>query len=535
MKLNPFKFKISTQKKAHISGLLVAFILLFNFQNCSQPGSINVTSGSDSIGLGSPAQPGPVVGIDPSKIFSSNTFANTELNTPIDFVLEPVTQAALSGVHITDTQYSALNGTIAVIDAQTRKFRYTPSLGYRGSDSSVIMGTDDKGSSISFNVKIVIDNPVQNLKPALALRGMACIQCHAKVESNIVTDFGYGSPYYFSSDSSDTALWKNGGVYGDHSMSFSTMDLNSSLKVIVPKANLPANVAQDTGKDSLANYIRSRFAVAEFARTKSVVVEEKTKIYIGAPKDSDIISAFSMKPSDRSIYFRNSDNALAISGLTDKGTYFKNSGVLNCEGDLALRGPLYFNNLEVNSSSGCRIYVIGSVFIYGGITQSNSNNNRNLQITSTKSISLGLGLTKKDGAFCEPNSRFATEPNSYNVSSMKNRYVTFWSTPTNKTRNGLDAVAFGNTVIAEANAIENVEGTIYDASCRAEGRNISFDRLLLNAPAVHSRYEGNFMGTVIAEYSIMSLGQFKFQYDQVFDRTPILPMLKHEIYLDIQQ
>ncbi len=534
MKISKYGLKFSAQKKVHFSGIIVAFILLFYFQNCSQPGAINVTSAAAPAEFGSPVVLNPPTN-DSIKSFSSNTFANTELNTPIDFTLEPVTQTVLTGIQITDSSFQALNGTLTLLDAQTRRFRYTPNLGYRGSDSTMIKGIDDTGRVISFNVKIVIDNPVQNLKPALAIRGMACIQCHAKVESNIVTDFGFGSPYYFSLDTTDTAVWKSGGLYGDHTMSFSTMDLNSALKVIVPKANLPGVVARDTGKDTLANYIRSRFSVAEFVRTKSVVVEEKSKVYIGAPQETDIVTAFSMKSSDRSIYFKNADTALALSGFSDKGTYFKNNGTVNCEGDLALRGPLYLENLQVNSASGCRIYVIGSVFVYGAINQSNINNNRNLQITSTKSISLGLGLTKKNNAFCEPDSRFAKDPNNYNVSSMKNRYVTFWSTWTNKTRGSADPVASGNAIIAESAAIEHGEGTLYDASCRAEGRNISFDRLLLNAPAVHSRYEGNFIGTVIAEYSIMSLNQFKFQYDPVFDRTPILPMLKHEVYLDIQQ
>jgi len=226
---------------------------------------------------------------------------------------------------------------------------------------------------------------------------------------------------------------------------------------------------------------------------------------------------------------------MALSGLVDKSKYFKNEGTLNCEGDLALRGPVYFENLKVNSTSGCRIYVIGSVFIYGAISHLNPSETSNLQIASTKSISLGLGLTKKNDAFCEPNSRYATDPSGYNVSSLKNRYVTFWTVPSYLTRSVTDAKDNGNSILSESALIEQGEGTLWDASCRPEGRNVGFERLLLNAPAIHSRYEGNVVGTVIAEYAIMSLGEFKFKYDQVFDRTPILPMLKHEVYLDIQQ
>ena len=49
MKLNKFNFKFNSQNKAHFSGLLVATILLFSSQNCSQPGAISV-SASGSLG-----------------------------------------------------------------------------------------------------------------------------------------------------------------------------------------------------------------------------------------------------------------------------------------------------------------------------------------------------------------------------------------------------------------------------------------------------------------------------------------------------
>jgi len=76
--------------------------------------------------------------------------------------------------------------------------------------------------------------------------------------------------------------------------------------------------------------------------------------------------------------------------------------------------------------------------------------------------------------------------------------------------------------------------TFQDASCRLEGRNIGFDRLLLNAPQVQSRYRGNFSGVIIAEFAMMSLGQFVYAFDDVFSQVPILPKLKASDYLDVQ-
>lgn len=67
-----------------------------------------------------------------------------------------------------------------------------------------------------------------------------------------------------------------------------------------------------------------------------------------------------------------------LSGLKDEGTYFSTSGTLLCEGDLVIRGPLYLDHLKLQTVEGCRLYVIGSVFIYGGIEYVNTDALRNL-------------------------------------------------------------------------------------------------------------------------------------------------------------
>lgn len=533
-----------SQIKRYALALAVLFVLPFH-QNCSQPGAISVstdpsqTSGGLSDTTGTPTNPPPTAGpdipMDPVtppvvKSYSTETFANTELNKPVEFKLEQVKVDNLMGVKITDQKFVVMNGTLELLDATTFKFKYTPEVNYRGSDYSVVNGIDDKGHKITFNVKIAIDNPVQNLKPALAIRGMGCIQCHANVDSNIVTDFGLGNSYYFSGDA-----WQSGGIYGDHGRNFNTMDLKATLQILVPQAATTSQVRGSTGIATLAAYISKQLSLSSNSDTRAVKVVEKSKIYIGSPTQADLEKAFSLKSTDRVKYFKNGDSSVALSGLSDKTTYFKNDGVLTCEGDVALRGPVYFENLKVNSSTGCRLHVIGSVFIYGNISHVNASDNRNLQIVSTKSINMGLGLTKKDNKYCEPTSRYAQDPVSYNVSSLKARYVTFWTVPYALTRGVANAQTNGNAIMAEADLIEKGEGTtLWDASCRPEGRNIGFDRLLLNAPAIQSRYEGNVTGTIIAEYALMSLGEFKFKYDQVFDRTPILPLLNHQTYLDIQ-
>jgi hypothetical protein len=60
---------------------------------------------------------------------------------------------------------------------------------------------------------------------------------------------------------------------------------------------------------------------------------------------------------------------------------------------------------------------------------------------------------------------------------------------------------------------------------------INFEHLLLNAPVIHSRYLGAFQGVIVAEVAIFSLGEFVFNYDDVFadPSVPILPSLPIDV------
>jgi hypothetical protein len=60
---------------------------------------------------------------------------------------------------------------------------------------------------------------------------------------------------------------------------------------------------------------------------------------------------------------------------------------------------------------------------------------------------------------------------------------------------------------------------------------IGFSRLLLNAPIINSRYKGNFKGLVIAEFALFWQGKTGFEFDPIFKKVPVLPMLKDSDYL----
>lgn len=492
-------------------------LLVLSFQNCSKVG---FGAAEDSLLS--------------SSLSMTDTLVETNMNTPVEF--ETTHSGSLTTLHLSFESANSgmpLNGQIEVIDAASFKFKYTPNFGYRGKDLVVATVKDKFGNETKFFITVIVGNALHALEPALAVRGMGCIQCHAQVASNIITDFGYKDAYYFG-QTPDSSWWKSGGIYGDHGNNFKTMALPADKSVVVPKAELPPIVAAAQGLSTLGDYLRSQLSQSETASTRGAKVLEKSSVFIGAPREADITAAFKLADGERAKYFKNSDHSTDLSGLLDQGRFFQNKGVLNCEGDLAIRGPLLLDNLELNSKTGCRLYVIGSVFMYGPITYVNNDADSNLQITSTRSISMGLGSAVKDGVLCEPTGHYKSATSGYGLNSLTNRHATFWTVPGNHVRQNGDPKAFGASVVAEADVIAAKAGPLYDASCRNEGRNVSFEKILLNAPVVHSRYEGNISGTIIAEFSLMSLGKFKFSFDQVFTKVPVLPFIDQGLYLEVK-
>jgi hypothetical protein len=256
-----------------------------------------------------------------------------------------------------------------------------------------------------------------------------------------------------------------------------------------------------------------------------------SSVYIGAPTDADLVASFALSSVEHSKFYPNDEVSPALNGLVDRGASFEIRGAFVCDGDLVLRGPLFIENMNLQTRSGCRLYVIGSVFFYGPLSFATTSADRNLQITSSRSISMGLGEVKKGGAYCDPNDRYALSPAEYGVNSLVNRFKTFWTVPGNFVRQSGDPIAYGASVVQEAELVASMEGPLYDAACRPEGRGVSFERLLINAPIVHGRYQGDFKGTVIAEQATMSLGAFVFEFDPVFERVPVLPFLDPAKYL----
>ncbi len=349
-------------------------------------------------------------------------------------------------------------------------------------------------------------------KPALVVRATGCIMCHAKVEANIITDFGYGDPYYFGADAPGFGP-QFATVYGDHSNNWQSAQVWG--KIIVPQAN----VGFQPG--SLADYLRNRVGAPD-AMTAAPIVQEQAEVWIGAPTEARLRQVAGVFPPAHPQwkYLAQATGAGTGLELASGGHYVQNTGGQEfiCMGDVVVDSALFLNSLQLRTDDrGCRMYVTGSVFIQGPINYLGTANYRNLQITSARAIVMGMGPGAIDG-----------QPNN----TLRHRLVDFWTRSAFFTRNAahstqekLDAIYNDSSYIVD----------LLDSSAQVPlGRAVHFERIFLNAPNFQSRYQGEFKGVIVAEMAIGSLGQFAFKFDDVFSHTPILPLISQSDYLRVR-
>jgi hypothetical protein len=529
--MNPLENRILKIISLHISIL----VFLVFFQNCSES-NFNT---QDNLSLGPFTTPQN----------ATTTYINTKMNTPITFTLR-TPESLKPGSLVLKNQP---RGTILINSVEQLNLTYTPPLGFKGKDFAQFKSLDQNTNNFTtLLVQIDIGNPLHDLEPALAVRGVTCISCHAKVSSNIITDFGYGDSYYFGITQS-SPTWPSYSPYGGtDQLELRTMEMTKpNLSIIVPKAPLHSQVsAQRPQRASLADYVKQELLLAKpsvydnffdpqnqkFLHTRNTSVLAKSFVYIGAPTEEDIQKKFQLTSRERFKYFpENLSFSASLTNFVDKGSYFTIKDSFSCNGDLAIRGPLLIENLSLNTLEGCRLYVIGSVFIFGPIQYLGSSTKRNLQISSSRSINLGLGKINSSNEHCSSDYN-QNHLELLNYSSLKTRYtVTGRTLDHNYLRQSLSPLEFGTRVESEARTIESGEKiTFMDAACRPERRAVSFERLLLNAPAVHSRYQGSYSGSIIAEIAVGSLEKFVFSFDPVFSSVPILPFLDSKTYLEIR-
>jgi hypothetical protein len=388
------------------------------------------------------------------------------------------------------------------------------------------------------DLKPAVNPAIAEFEPALAVRASGCITCHATIRPSYITDFGCGNRYFFGHPGQSGKFGSfNGSVYGDffgdprypNTTGFLTAHIEKS--VIVPAAPLDFDLSAAAGKiaaqpayqqsvraTSLAGYLQA----LEKQKDAPAAIIEKKQVFIGAPDSETLLARFNVQPGSalQLKYIRNEKSSPDITGielwLEPGKKFFTNTGEVTCDGDLLVPGTLFLNRLNLITKNGCRIYATGPIFVQSAISYKGSR--ANLQLVSSQAILMGIGDKS-----CEASDK---------ESPLSRRLISGYAVSTYLTREGekraMTPEALGKGIYAEGKLIPSLE----DATCQPDTP--AFSRLLLDAPLVHSRYQGQFTGLVIAEVVLFRLGKSTFEFDPVFKEVPTLPILKDTDYLQVK-
>jgi hypothetical protein len=470
-----------------------------------------------------------------------------------------------------------------VVSTGPSTITYTPNHNFRGNDYIDLLVRDSDGNS-SPNAKritVTVGNPFHQIQPAMAVRAMACISCHAKVNSTVITDFGFGDDFFFGKKAlavpnrsifvTWTAASGYTSAYSDHALaSWKTAAFTASI--LVPKAPIGVDLTRhsytlinaslpdtDTNRRPVNAAITLPIPAALTAQFAATTVHEyvsaiedqkrvaglphspsivaKSQIYIGTP-DAAKIKADLAIGAQAFVFYKNSSSSPELGGVQVSSAggvnYVLATGKVTCDGDLGVEGILFLKDVTIETVEGCRIYATGAVFQQGEIkylkhlSASSSKNLMNLQIISSDSIIMGVGATD-----CESD----TNPGWYHAARAGNyKPLTL--------RLGSHSVETRRLKLDSPEAIARLDrlttfaaaAGVQDASCRGgtEPRAVHFERLMLVAPNVQSRYTGNFKGVIIAEFALFSLSKFTFSFDQIFNQVPVLPMIESASYLTVK-
>ncbi len=390
-------------------------------------------------------------------------------------------------------------------------------------------------SSIIFGMPNVLDGvsggpgigkTLKSFKPALAVRASGCMNCHSNVRANLITDFGAGDSYYFGAQGGGGPTY--GNIYGDHSTNWSSAmitQVNASGVTERGRVTVPRVSAPSVGYSTLAGYLRAVLTSPGAVGAPEVV--EKDSIRIGAPTELELKSAAGVFPASHPKWkYVTASGDQEISGLelSPNGLFVRNTtGELHCSGDVFVNGVLLLNSLKLRTDgNGCRLHSTGTTFIQGPIQYLGSAASRNLQVVSSRAVVLGMD-----------HSYLSARLNH----SMSTSFFTRDATGANlTTRAKLDLIINESSTIPELTDA-SAQGQFLDVNGAVigSGRNVAFERLLINAPYVHSRYQGDYKGVVIAELAMFALGDLQFLYDRVFDteNLPILPLLEGSTILKV--
>ena len=466
----------------------------------------------------------PSLNKDTYEVYQNGSLTfNLDINDPDDAVVQSFLTPS-KGTQIT----TGLGATLETLSGKN-EYRYVPPRGLKNvTDQIKVYLYDSSQQMVTATIKInILSNPIVDLKPGLAARGLSCTICHAQINANVITDFGHGSSFVKPNTNWSVEPYLNLDIAiadKKHPITPSGAEILETIKVwesgrILQTLHVPNAVEPNSGqyyKGMMQSLRPKSYDLVTFPFGSSGdllsgslggssipaagtfgAVNSYNDIYIGAPTAAEIINRMTNKSANHDV--QGSLQGLSWRSGSSKSYFTNTSTVVVCEGDIVVNGTVLLNSANIQTITGCRIYATGPIFVQGPLNISSPTGNSalsNLQLSSSVAIMMGVGMEAIEVR------------QGYNL-------------PTRGDTGGRGVM---NTVATEAANIG--AGTIQDAM-RHSSRRVQFSRLLLNAPQVHSRYNDVFRGTIIAEIAVMSPGEFVYYFDDVFlnSSIEILPLL----------
>jgi hypothetical protein len=485
---------------------------------------------------------------------------------------------------------------------------------------------DTNRDSVTRTFKIDIDEFNLPLKPALIVSKGACLACHAKINGDLITDFGNsgtGSRFtnmFFKDDITPTMLGDNEWFSNraSHYQGFQSLDALTNGSLYTKRAQIKpdapgkvnqskflANVswvdsagvthaAPSTTPINLLDFITGRgfratnigndgnqgswvtvgCALGACTDANSGVSVKDTLpsgdaidfMRIDAPIPSDIRSIAQQASPGSGGYsipwtlgganwanegaafgalYRvpdvGSDESRPFSGLAvstkqpyetvqnnappaDVPSYVRNVGVINCFGDVVVKGNLFLASPVFNTDSrGCRLHVTGDVIFHAyngspgnGITVNSPGSAFGVQITSASSVNFGVARNQLSSYLRQMPATALTFAADIKVPYGNECF----NTSTGEVRAPAATCASGFTTATSDTAFypPGIDGWDHGT--------INYSKLMINAPVINSRYLGDVKGSVIADYALFRLGQLTFIFDPVFQGQVPFPRLQ---------
>lgn len=457
------------------------------------------------------------------------------------------------------------HGSLTPIAGKRCWLRYTPAATFTGTELMGYVVSDPAGAQATNVIDVVVGGNLTYIRPALAVRAPGCVLCHTAaiagpnvLNANVITDFGFGNDWFWTASPgfNDWGMGVNGGsspptpatnAIGQSTNWGSTLITGGS--VIIPKgARIPASAINATPAAgwsgvtfSLTDYLtrQASFDAPAGGSGSRFGIIEASAITIGAPTaDAIRAGAAIWIPGTATLkYIKQNNAAPDLTGVRAVGSgaslyYVADASTpVKCAGDLVLDAPVWLNQAQIITGNlGCRIYSTASIFVSGTITVTPSAptiTDHNVQLASSRGIFMGLG---PHDAYEDRDS--GTPCAQYNVDSLRSRLAE--DRFGNRMRIAADETQWNNfrtAVFSDEDRLAGLSG-----ACGLPAyKEISFDRLLLNAPYVGGRYTKPFKGSIIAEVLTWLPGKFSFEFDPVFGRVPVLPILDFKSILQVSQ